>query len=85
MADLGLEDGVGVEYSTWTSQLKQNSSASVEHWCAASELGELVVGRRHVDPPFFRRKVRLAGWGRIGGTHSHGPSRESGEARSLSD
>ncbi len=44
-------------------------------------MGELVVGRRHVDPPFFCRKVRLAGWGRVGGTDSHGPSRESDDER----
>ena len=44
-------------------------------------MGELVAVRRHVDPPFFCRKVHLAGWGRVGGTDSHGPSRESGNER----
>jgi len=46
-----------------------------------SELGDIVAGRRHVDPSFFCRKIRLLGRGRLGGTYSYGPSRESCDER----
>jgi len=45
------------------------------------ELGDIVAGRRHVDPSFFCRKIRLLGRGRLGGTYSYGPSRESCDER----
>ena len=34
-----------------------------------------------MDSAFFCRKVRLVGWGRVGGTDNHGPSRESSDER----